>query len=61
MTEHEHQIDPAGQEVAEDTKKPVILEPIQPWNFYFKPANLTKIQNRRYGLFGGVTMIYYVI
>ena len=61
MTEHEKEIDPAGQEVAEEDNKPVITEPIQPWGFYFKPNNLTKIQNRRYGLFGGVTMIYYII
>ena len=61
MTEHEKEIDPAGEEVAEDSKKPEITEPIQPWGFYFNPANLTKIQNRRYGLFGGITMIYYVI
>jgi len=28
MTEHEKEIDPAGEEVAEDSKKPEITEPI---------------------------------
>ena len=43
MTEHEKEIDPAGQEVAEEDNKPEITEPIQPWGFYFKPNNITKI------------------
>ena len=52
--------DTAG-EVIKGDEKPTIEEPIKNWIFYFYPGNLTKIMNRRYGLFGGVTMIYYII
>lgn len=35
--------------------------PILPWSEYFKPALMTQLLHKKFGMFGGIMFLYYVI
>jgi hypothetical protein len=35
--------------------------PILPWGEYFKPAMMTQLLHKKFGMFGGIMFLYYVI
>jgi hypothetical protein len=35
--------------------------PILPWSDYFKPALMSQLLHKKFGMFGGIMFVYYVI
>ncbi len=42
-------------------KKETEEMPILPWAEYFKPAMMTQLLHKKFGMFGGIMFVYYVI